>query len=389
MKINKINIYSFHVRGDSEWIFLEIISTNGISGLSELTMSNKHFLQKDLVKLIKTQINKLLPEDLNDDIQIKNILEEGESEINNSLVLATVISGVRSACSDIFAQNKSLSLRDYLVKFYKLPKIAIDAVPLYANINRSLLPNNNGPVDRSANSFKLKAKKAIKDGFKFIKCAPFDQYPESFYKDKKFISEGFKRISSVVSLFSNNEKLLVDCHSKFNLNEAIEAEKMLFKKGVEWFEEPVNPKISIDDLKKIKTVIKGSLVGGEEFYGENKFLELLNTKVLDILMPDIKYCGGIEEAIKIGIELSKISNQSFSIHCPSGPISLLGSAHVTSALNSSLPLEHAVYEISNRYLYISPPEKIINGKFCFPEGTGLGAKLNLNVPHKLISSIKF
>jgi hypothetical protein len=67
----------------------------------------------------------------------------------------------------------------------------------------------------------------------------------------------------------------------------------------------------------------------------------------------------------------------------------LGSAHVTSALNSTLPLEHAVYEISNRALYITPAEKIINGKFCFPEGTGLGAKLNLNVPHKLISSIKF
>ena len=205
MKINEINIYSFHVRGESEWIFLEAISTNGVSGLSELTMSNKHFLQMDLVKLIKTQINKLLTEDLNSDLQIKNILEEGESEINNSLVLATVISGIRSACSDIFAQNKSLSLRDYLVKFYNLPKATLDAVPLYANINRSLLPNNNGPVDRSANSFKLKAKKAIKDGFKFIKCAPFDQYPESFYKDKKFISEGFKKISSVVPVQQNND----------------------------------------------------------------------------------------------------------------------------------------------------------------------------------------
>ena len=43
----------------------------------------------------------------------------------------------------------------------------------------------------------------------------------------------------------------------------------------------------------------------------------------------------------------------------------------------------------NRNLYISPPEKIINGKFYFPEGAGLGGKLNLNIPHKLISNIKF
>jgi len=105
------------------------------------------------------------------------------------------------------------------------------------------------------------------------------------------------------------------------------------------------------------------------------------------LMPDIKYCGGVEEAIKIGMELNKLSSNSFSIHCPSGPISLLGSAHVTSALNTKLPLEHAVYEVPDRKQFIIPEEKIINGEYCLPGGLGLGVKLNLDKPHKLILNI--
>ena len=76
----------------------------------------------------------------------------------------------------------------------------------------------------------------------------------------------------------------------------------------------------------------------------------------------------LAEATKIGKELGKISQHSFSIHCPSGPISLLGSAHVTAALNSKLPMEHAVYEINDRSNYIYPKELIITGEFVFPTG---------------------
>ena len=40
MKIKLINIYSFPVRANSDWLILEIGSENKIKGYSELTMSN-------------------------------------------------------------------------------------------------------------------------------------------------------------------------------------------------------------------------------------------------------------------------------------------------------------------------------------------------------------
>jgi len=277
--------------------------------------------------------------------------------------------------------------KEYLKSKYLLSGTPSNFVNLYANINRSLLPDDNGPTDRSPESFSKMAKKALDDGFSYIKCAPFDGYPNNYYKDNSFIQEGLARVREITKLLATDKKLLVDCHSKFDQKSAISVEKKLFGLGVNWFEEPMNPKTSSKELKEIKKRIKGDLVGGEEFYGVKKFLELLKSGTLDILMPDIKYCGGIEEAIKIGVNSDKISKGSFSIHCPSGPISLLGSAHVTAALNSELPLEHAVYEIINRSDYLYPKEKIMKGKFFFPKGCGLGAEPNFNNNHKIIMEI--
>ncbi|MEC7880497.1 MAG: enolase C-terminal domain-like protein [Chloroflexota bacterium] len=384
MKIKSAKLYSFPVRGGTEWIILKISSDSNFDGFSELTMSNyslKNSLQNSLSSLLK----KIQSEDLKNDDQINELLSN--SDENYDLAAATSRSGIRSACSDIFAKENSKPMHEYLKSRYSLPGTPSNFVNLYANINRSLLPDDNGPADRSPKSFSKMAKKALDDGFSYIKCAPFDGYPNNYYKEGRFIQEGLARVKEIAKLLDRDKKLLVDCHSKFDQQSAISTEKKLFKLGVNWFEEPMNPKTSYKELKEIKKRISGYLVGGEEFYGVKKFLELLKSETLDILMPDIKYCGGIEEAIKIGINLAKISKGSFSIHCPSGPISLLGSAHVTAALNSELPLEHAVYEITDRSNHLNPNEKIMKGKIFFPRGHGLGAEPNFNNNHKIIMEV--
>ena len=95
-------------------------------------------------------------------------------------------------------------------------------------------------------------------------------------------------------------------------------------------------------------------------------------------MPDVKFCGGPTEVIKL---FSSIPNprQAISMHCPSGPISLLTSAHITSVINSNIPLEHAVEEVVWRKDLIYPNEKIINGHIQIPEEKGIGAILNLEM----------
>ena len=372
MKIKLINIYSFPVRANTDWLILEIVSENNIKGYSELTMSN-YYKRDELISITKKLIKKLSNKDVENDNQLKEILEENREE---SLIFNTSISGIRSACSDIFSKIKKVPMNIYLAELKKR-KIS-NSVELYANINRSLLPNNDGPVDRSPNSFFNMAKRAKNAGFKKIKCAPFDGFENEEYEDRKFISRGIDKVSLISKNLKNEIEILVDCHSKFNLEESQAAEKDLYDLGVKWFEEPMDPQKNLDELKELKLHIKGKLVGGEEFYGVNKFYTLIENNFFDIVMPDIKYCGGIEEAMNIGIKLESISDECFSIHCPSGPISLAGSAHVTSVLSSKLPLEHAVFEIEDRHEFVYPNENVKNGIYIFNNNFGIGVVPNFS-----------
>jgi galactonate dehydratase len=97
---------------------------------------------------------------------------------------------------------------------------------------------------------------------------------------------------------------------------------------------------------------------------------------LDIVMPDVKFCGGPVEAYLIGRELEARWERSVSMHCPSGPLSLLASAHATAAFGNKIPLEHAVYEVEWRHEVMEPFEQVENGYLLIPEGYGLGGRVD-------------
>ena len=99
-------------------------------------------------------------------------------------------------------------------------------------------------------------------------------------------------------------------------------------------------------------------------------------------MPDIKYCGGVAEASVIG-NIAVENGKNFSIHCPSGPISLQASGHSSLSVHGSMFLEHAVDEVAWRKNIIEPNENIYNGKLRLENGAGIGCELN----HELVEKV--
>ena len=118
------------------------------------------------------------------------------------------------------------------------------------------------------------------------------------------------------------------------------------------------------------------VAGAETAYGRAAFEALIDEGSLDVVMPDVKHCGGPNEATEIGRAIETERERSVSMHCPSGPVSLLASGHATAAFGPRLPLEHAVYEVEWRAGVLDPPERVADGALALPEGPGLGAGLN-------------
>ena len=140
------------------------------------------------------------------------------------------------------------------------------------------------------------------------------------------------------------------------------------------FVAPVNV-LTSEETKKIKSYSKIPLAGAEMAYGNETMQKLISENILDIVMPDVKFCGGPTEVINLYKGLGN-GKKVISMHCPSGPISLLTSAHVTSAIQADLPLEHAIDEVEWRKELLLPSESINNGNYILSDNHGLGSTLD-------------
>ena len=176
IKIKNLNFYSVHVRAKTEWKFMEFISDDGLSGISEITDTQ---LQSPVSQIIAKLSNKLRDEKISSEENLIELIPQ-ENLADTNLNYATAISGIRSAFLDLYSKRLQISLREYLAIKNRSLKEKKETIKLYANINRSLLPNDNGPVDRSPESFSKRAIEMEEKGFNTIKCAPFDECMSPF-----------------------------------------------------------------------------------------------------------------------------------------------------------------------------------------------------------------
>jgi galactonate dehydratase len=182
-------------------------------------------------------------------------------------------------------------------------------------------------------------------------------------------------VAAVREAIGPDARLQVDCHNRFEPADAIAVAERLAKLDVVWFEEPVQLARTPGELARVAERISMPLVAGELDYGVGAFAELVSAGGVSVIMPDVKHCGGVAEAVAAG-RSAVSAGAGFSPHCPTGPVSLLASGHVAAAVQDSMPLEHAVYETDWRADLLEPAERVEGGRLWFPPGHGLGARLN-------------
>lgn len=374
-KPTDLHFQTIHVRGNTNWVSFELTDADGMFGAGEITSTQ---LDREVAPVVARLANKLRGEQVSSDDDVLRFNGLTPAALRENVLLATAVSGLRCAVADALAKRANLPLHAYIRQQHGHEGDAATKVRLYSNINRSMLPNDRGPVDRSPDSFAEMAERAMKDGFTTAKCAPFDECKAPHEKTGlPYCAEaGLERIRAAKDVIGPDRTLYVDCHSRFDLNSAFALGTELEAAGVGWYEEPVDPIENMATMRQIHEKSTLPNAGAEMGYGVEIFKQLIDEDVLDIVMPDVKFCGGPVEAYRIGMELEPSHPGSVSMHCPSGPLSLLASAHATAAFDNVLPLEHAVYEAEWRREVMEPFEKIENGEFIIPDGPGLGGRVD-------------
>jgi galactonate dehydratase len=118
------------------------------------------------------------------------------------------------------------------------------------------------------------------------------------------------------------------------------------------------------------------LAGAETVSGLDAAAPFLARGCYDVIMPDLKYCGGYRGMLDIAAAAAR-AGVATSPHNPTGPICNFGSLHACAAMDACLSLE---YQLAESPLYtdlvhgVAPA--LVDGAFVVPTTPGVGASLD-------------
>lgn len=240
----------------------------------------------------------------------------------------------------------------------------------YANINRST-------EDRTPKGFARMAERAINASFNAVKLAPFDSMPRDLRdpaRIEEFTREGIACAAAVRQTIGPKADLLIDAHSHFDLEHGLELAKRFEPLNLFWLEE-VTPAKPVENLAAINRAAKMPTAGGESIHGVKGFYPYIKAEAVDIVMPDVKMCGGALELKKISA-MAEGAGLPVSPHGPASPVGNAIAAQVMATVPNFLILEFSYGEVPWRAELIDPPEEIRESCLTLSARPGLGITLN-------------
>ena len=280
------------------------------------------------------------------------------------MVSATAYSAIEQALWDLAGQALEIPAYDLFGGKVR------DRLPVYANINRAT-------TLRTPEGFAATAKKAVQDGFRAIKGAPFDGFPKpgaSQAEIRSAVDLGIACVAAMREAAGPDVEVMVDCHSFFDVPLAQSVAERLERYNLAWYEEPVAPE-RIEETLQIHRSIRQPMAGGELLFGIKGFEPLCRSHAVNVIMPDVKHCGGLLEMTRIAA-MAHADGVSVAPHNPSGPVSTAANVQIAAGMVNFRLLELQWGEIGWRSELIVPEERFERGSIQVPERPGFGIRLN-------------
>lgn len=359
--VTGIEVHVVKVNARGNWVLVRTRTNKGVTGVGDASHGGS---DSDKIKYL-TQFGKMFKGRSVFDIEGLRLGAEPTIFAGGGTAAAICMSAIEMSLWDI--HGKMSGVPAYHLFGGHMNK----RIRNYANINRST-------VERTPAGFARGAERAVKAGFDAVKLAPFDSIskpPPSPARVAELIDVGVECIRAVRQTVGEKVDILVDVHGRVDLQQGIELARRLEPFNLFWYEEVVPAKPSLSGLAKINEVAKMPTAGGESIYGVRGFLPYIAAKAVDIVMPDVKYCGGMLELKKIAA-LAEAAGMQVSPHGPASPIGNLAAAHVCAGIPNFQILEFSHGEVPWRAEIVDPPEQISGGYITLSSRPGLGVDLN-------------
>ena len=337
-------------------LLVEVETADGLVGLGSCQSSGKNLAALD--RLVQDELaGYLIGEDAFARERIWETIYRGTFQHGRKGVAISALSGLDIALWDIAGQAAGQPI-------YKLLGAAHDSLPAYGSAG--FYEEGKGLKELRAEIEGL-----VEQGFRSVKM-------KIGYLS---LDDDFERIRLVRETLPKGYGLMVDANRAYTPKTAIRVARRLADLDVLFFEEPTNP----DDLEGAAAVGAGSpvpIAGYETEYTRFGYRELILRRAVDIVQPNVTWCGGISEGKKIGM-LAAAFHLGCVPHTFGSPLTLIANLH----LGASLPNASAV-EFDRtpnplmRELLEEPPAIDAESRVHLPTGPGLGVKLSAKAVEK-------
>lgn len=180
------------------------------------------------------------------------------------------------------------------------------------------------------------------------------------------IGAGFDNVREALG---DEYDIIAHAHGEFDLPSSIGIAKAVESSGVLWLEDPLPPTYS-DSWKTLKQQSPVAIMNGEKVEMPKGFLPFLENQALDILHPDLAWCGGITGARKIA-DMASLYRIPIALHNLGGYPLLMASVHYAAATHDFVMLENAIDKGQGTELMGKEPLVVTDSYIDVPKAPGL------------------
>lgn len=176
-------------------------------------------------------------------------------------------------------------------------------------------------------------------------------------------SDQMKRDRRLIELaretFGDDVTIYVDANGSYTAAEAIELGRHFERFRVALFEEPL-PWQDYRGTRQVTRALNLTVAGGEQDSSLWQWQDMISSRVVDLVQPDIFYNGGLVRTLRVA-RLAEAAGMKVTPHSPKVMPAAAANLHLCSVLSNPGPFqEYRSYGL------------VKNGKVPVPEGNGLG-----------------
>jgi galactonate dehydratase len=344
------------------WVFVKVETDDpGLFGWGEATLEWK---TRAVVGAVEDLTPLLIDRDPRDIEQAVRVLKK-HSFWRLGVIGMSAISGIEMALWDILGKHFGVPVWRLLGGKVR------DKVRVYTHLGLGDMRAVYETME--ATPLVERAHELTEHGYKAFKAVfiPYTHY----YAPLPDVDKVARMMEALRAAVGSGVEVMVDFHGRpasaaaaLAYIEALEPARPMF------VEEPVPPGETAA-LKSVALRTTVPLATGERLVDRPEFHDLLTTRAVDIIQPDICHCGGILEAKKIAA-MAEAASVGVAPHNPLGPIAGAAALHFAVSTPNHVIQEEMVGAVPWYFDVVQGPIRMVGGFWQVPDAPGLGITVN-------------